>query len=195
MVTGAPGDGEPKPGIARAYKLHGSVNWLSKDTGESQRVAYRADDLFAALICDPHTKIAIGNLGPTKSKMSKMLDPLWQAAGAALHKASAIVFVGYRFPPTDTYAQKFLLDAIENNESDYLAVHAVLGPNLGSPDIVRMHQLLTLTLSSRPEIRMGLGAGEPCSMSCNLLVWPFYDFLGRVRSEQITQPFRFRHPR
>jgi hypothetical protein len=189
----APGE-EPPPGIARAYKLHGSVNWLSRDTGESQRVVYRTDDPFAALSCDMDTKIAIGNPGPTKSKLTKMLDPLWQAAGAALAKASAFVFVGYRFPPTDTFAQQFLLDGIEKNRNEYLAIHVVLGPNIGSPDIVRARQLLAQALASRQEMPMELLQSSPYPNSCNLLVWSLYaaDFLGRVHSEQITHPFRSR---
>jgi len=86
--------------------------------------------------------MVIGNPGPTKSKLAQMLRPLWAKAGEALRHANAIVFIGYRFPPTDTYAAKFILDAIEanDNESKYMAVHVVLGRETGSPDSVRLQE-------------------------------------------------------
>jgi hypothetical protein len=194
-----PDGGPRRPGaesMATAYKLHGSVDWLVADAVpfDPQQIQ-RSTDEFAAVNCERHERLVIGSPGQTKSKLTEVLrEKLWEPAGVALAEASAIVFVGYRFPPTDTYAQKFLLDAIEGNRSDYLAIHVVLGPNIGSPDIVRVRQLLALAVASRQEMPV-LHQTSPYPRSFNLLVRPLYaaDFLGRAKPEQIGR-FRVRSP-
>jgi hypothetical protein len=66
-----------------------------------------------------------------------------------LREADAIVFVGYRFPPTDAEARKKLLSAIEGNNKGaprhHLKVHIVLGPKL-SDDVERLHGLIEAVL-------------------------------------------------
>lgn len=53
-----------------------------------------------------------------------------------------IVFVGYRFPQSDSHARSEILGAIAANDAPYLRVHTVLGPNLHEPDTVRLANLL-----------------------------------------------------
>jgi hypothetical protein len=62
---------------------------------------------------------------------------LWDAACKEVTDASVVVFMGYRFPPTDSYALERLLGALgENKTPNTLHVVTVLGPN--NPDEERL---------------------------------------------------------
>src|SRR5216684_126175 len=176
--------------VASVYKLHGSVDWVSEDVGKPQRVIKVSSDPFAALTCDSPTKVVIANPGPTKSVLTDTLEEQWTAAFKAILFADAVVFVGYRFPPTDARAQQTLLHALRNNKSQYLAVHIVLGPNTASLDCIRLRQLLALTLADRKELQFG---EKLHFKSRNLRAWALgaADFLGQAEIEHITEPFKF----
>jgi len=135
--------GEPgyplEPGCSFLLKLHGSVNWGLRS---SQAVETNAGVRYA-LTCDDD-QLAIAGPGPGKQRLSSgLFEWCWTEALAALEKAAAIVFVGYRFPPTDAEAREKLLGAIhKNKDKQQLAIHTVLGPNTSSDDSRRLKGLL-----------------------------------------------------
>lgn len=189
---------------ARVLKLHGSVNWRVKGwpademrlpTGnEAVEIAIEKDFDFS-LTCAPH-ELAIASPGPVKRAVSGWLKPLWDEAAEALRYASAIVFVGYRFPESDSYARRRLLDAIGSNTRKYLPVHVVLGPQPG--DAQRLRSLLDFKLAHRKEV-----ANDGTALKVtqhpfetdkvrNLLVHPLYaqDFLSVVHRGHITEAWQ-----
>ncbi len=135
----------------RCLKLHGSVGW--KKTGvDSYEPAPENWNLYD---CDS-SEIAIAAPGPTKHESVKgPLRFLWAAAREAIEQADSIVFIGYRFPPTDAEARSRLLDAIGRNKAKELSLNIVLGPSLGSDDNVRLKALLRYTVINRGRIEMG----------------------------------------
>lgn len=144
------------PGCAPLLKLHGSVNWkisgLAPDDstlpkGEEQIEVLPQDDFDFSLKCLDH-ELAIASPGPIKKAVSAgWFAELWDIAARAIEDADAVVFIGYRFPPSDSHARQRLLTALSRNSRPYLAVHTVLG--LGSPDTPRLTQLLRFALSER----------------------------------------------
>jgi len=100
----------------------------------------------------------IASPGPQKYELQrKTFKPFWSAAVKALQNADVIVFLGYRFPPSDAESRRVILNAIRNNNRDkgehYLRVHTVLGPNVNHEHSVRLQHLLRQTLN-------GAGRGE-----------------------------------
>jgi len=137
--TEVPGACNPGKAV-RLIKLHGSVNWRRlPEAASPDRCRLQSDDF--AITCEDE-ELAIASPGLTKQRMVKDdFSSLWVHAEAALRAAKAIVFVGYRFPPTDSEALARLLAAIGANESPYLALHTVLGSTRGD-DERRLHSLL-----------------------------------------------------
>jgi hypothetical protein len=171
---------DPPSGVARAYKLHGSVDWLLEDRVNDPQMLQHSPDSFAALNCERNIRLVIGSPGLTKSKVTELLhEKMWEPAGKALAEAETIVFVGYRLPATDCYAQKFLLDAIYANQSDHPSVHIVLGPNNSSEDCARLGCLLRFALRKRQETPFDGFRGRG---RFSLRPWPLYaaDFLGQA---------------
>jgi hypothetical protein len=128
-----------EPGI-QVYKLHGSVDWFYDPQAAEVRRANDAKDLLsgdkAPLIATP---------GPTKRHHSKdYFDFLWAAAKYSLKHAERIVFLGYRFPPSDAQARIELLGAIRNNQVTELEIHTVVRGNPADTD--RLGQLLKFCL-------------------------------------------------
>jgi hypothetical protein len=128
---------------APLIKLHGSVDW---QRGSDRSVRVVQDPTFAAF-CRKPEELVIASPGPTKQQVTKDLDDLWQLACRRISDADIIVFVGYRFPPSDATAREQLLGAIRNNTSPFLNVHTVLGPDLRQNDTVRMDALLHSVLA------------------------------------------------
>src|SRR5262249_22181997 len=74
------------------------------------------------------------------------LNGLWSEALATIKIARRIVFVGYRFPPTDADAKRDILGTIAGHEnSGALRIETVLGPRVESDDSVRLRKLLDFT--------------------------------------------------
>ena len=74
---------------------------------------------------------------------------LWELALHHIRQAEVIVFLGYRFPPSDAQSRKELLKAIRENSSPYLRVHIVLGPDINNPDTVRLQKMLETVLKGQ----------------------------------------------
>jgi len=119
------------------YKLHGSVDW----TLEDGKVVRRPGRDHTPFLATP---------GPTKFSHTNdegPLAPLWSAASQVLQRADAVVFIGYRFPPSDSHALSSILWAIGQNKKPRFRLLTVLGPDVRNPDTVRLEQLLVRTMS------------------------------------------------
>jgi hypothetical protein len=135
----------PLPHDALAYKrkvlkLHGNLTWR-----EAGKNVARLD---LGLIRGSGWTPFIATPGPTKrAHRNGLLVPLWNAAVAAIEDANVIVFLGYRFPPSDSEARHVLLKAIKGIRKDrYVRIHTVLGPHTQHEHTVRLTSLLKHTL-------------------------------------------------
>jgi hypothetical protein len=123
-------------------KLHGSVDWEKRDDKKGNVTFHKAQQDDFILNC-PAEALSIATPGPRKRGAVKELDQLWNRALNALREADAVVFVGYRFPPSDAEARTRLLGAIRDNGAQHLRLHTVLG--LPGPDATRLEHLLRFT--------------------------------------------------
>jgi hypothetical protein len=130
-----------------ALKLHGSVDWYRK-TDDDGSVTYSAASEEFALTC-PGDQIGIATPGPTKRLATGELAVQWTRAMNEITEAAIIVFIGYRFPPSDAEAREKLLGAIRENKSRHLQLHIVLGPELKHRDVIRLEQLLRYAMKRR----------------------------------------------
>lgn len=180
------------PGRSLLLKLHGSVNWTLQST---QPVDTNAG-LQAALTCEDD-QLAIAGPGPSKRKLSSApFEWCWTQAVAALKKATAIVFVGYRFPPTDAEAREKLLGAIrDNKDTQYLPIHTVLGPDTSSDDSRRLRGLLEHALAGvRKPAVAGMHPELAASRWYSLEQQPLFaqDFFSVVTPKSIKSPHALR---
>lgn len=133
------------PGCVNVLKLHGSVNWKKSGSGRG----YQVSSPLEALTC-PDEELVIATPGPGKRKVaSEDLCELWTTAENVLVHADAVVFVGYRFPPSDSEARRRILDALARNRQPHLFVHTALGPNTGDPQARRLGGMLAFALDAR----------------------------------------------
>jgi hypothetical protein len=137
--------------------------------------------------------IVIATPGPNKHGLTKgggLLAPLWSGALAAIKAAEDIVFLGYRFPPSDAYAREKLLGAIRENEARDLQIRVVLGPDISHRDVVRMLGLLTgvLTAAGRLDSSAPQGSSPTPVRLFDLEARPFYaeDFLAVFDPENLS---------
>jgi hypothetical protein len=110
---------------------------------------------------------------------------LWQLARSAIEKANAVVFVGFRFPPSDAIARERLLAAISKNKSR-LRVHTVLGPDRDSAT-GRLEALLTHALRRGGRMTYAESTMVTIDRLLSITVHPLYaeDFLGLVGRNEI----------
>lgn len=141
---------------APVYKVHGSVNWFrDRNQVVSAKDRHGEADLTgnASLRRQTLDEFAIGVPGPQKKNLiSGCLSPLWNEAMSCISVADIIIFVGYRFPPSDAMARQGILGAIRKSITDPKVI-AILGS--GSPDAPRMEALL------RAAIKESVGSSEP----------------------------------
>jgi hypothetical protein len=112
-----------------------------------------------------------------------------------MEKAEAIVFVRYRFPPTDAEARGRLLGAIRKNRKHrILAIHTVLGPNTSSDDSRRLRGLLEHALAGvRKPAAPGMDSqGESGWYSLEQQPLFTEDFFSVVTRKSITSPYELR---
>jgi hypothetical protein len=135
------GNQQPREGSSRLLKMHGSVDW------RCQKQEYvLVDDPEHAVKCAPD-EIGIASPGPSKLTLSEQWKGLWQGAERALREADAIVFAGYRFPPTDSFSRERLLGAVMQNVGPHhVAVHTVLGPETDGQHARRLRGMLLYAL-------------------------------------------------
>jgi hypothetical protein len=133
--------------VAPVLKLHGSVNWLA--TNGTIAAVDESDDL--PITCPRGRDLVLGVPGPGKVGLRDEFKPiatLWAAAMKAIRVASRVVFVGYRFPPTDAQARTEILDAMNTARIDSClkSVEIVLGPDTNHQDVARVRGLLGFKL-------------------------------------------------
>ena len=124
------------------------------------------------------------------------LSALWEAAKTEIETATAIVFVGYRFPPSDTEARFRILDGISRNQVGVLCVHVVLGPDTANDTSTRMRWLIVNAArrggrrESKPAIQVG---GVHQYQSLTLVQPPAWgeDFIDGVVEGHLLQAYRF----
>lgn len=195
-----PGVQETGDGLCKVYKLHGSVDWLadgdSKVEVKEPGKIIRSDAL--PLIATP---------GPTKDLHSNgALAEIWVRALGAIRDANVIVFMGYRFPPSDSEARRKILTAIDNNQSKHIRIQTVLGPRQHEDDTVRLAALLQAILTARREdydriVERSVRGYEPSSpfddnlrLNYHLGIRPLYvqDYLTVLHNEMLAGPHMLR---
>lgn len=175
--------------VCEIFKLHGSADWAINDGGVHKRLSSLEEIVgegdFGLLIATP---------GATKQRLvSKLLSVLWTRAEDALAEAEVIVFIGYRFPPSDSEARTRLLRAIEKNKSPLLTIHTVLGADLHHKDVVRLKGLLTHALKAAGRIDAdSVAAMSPIGklpLAYRVVTQPLFaeDFLTVVRAEGLHE--------
>lgn len=168
--------------VINVLKLHGSVNWF-----EGHIVRTGVDDPIKVLATG-QTPI-LGTPNHSKRTLSTTtFRKLWEAAVDALKKADTIIFMGYRFPPSDSYARGTLLSAIGQNERANLRIHTVLGPRTSDDDTVRLLKLLEHTLRGAGRVCRGEGhAMPPEPMFFEIIAQPLYveDFLTVIHDNEL----------
>ncbi|WP_242391999.1 hypothetical protein [Anaeromyxobacter oryzisoli] len=128
----------PTTDSAQVLKVHGSVNWVRNGAPLS---AFPINDKCSYL--DLELERVMATPGPTKaSTVREHLNGVWAAAERAIREAGTVVFIGYRFPPSDAESRNRITLALIQNESPYLSIHTVLGPR-PTEDSTRLTWLLT----------------------------------------------------
>jgi len=173
------------------HKLHGSADWAwAEQPARHQQFkvfptvgSFTLDDAYRPLIAMP---------GATKKRLcSEHLDGIWGAAMRRLREAEVIVFLGYRFPPSDSFSRTALLGAIQQNQSQYLRIHTVLGPNVAHETSARLGALLRATLEGAGRAHYGVVTHRPSaaqgSRLYDVLQQPLYveDFLSVLNLDML----------
>jgi hypothetical protein len=160
----------------RVLKLHGSVNWYKDENNEIR------------LLLDKHflnvDKPALATPGITKHRFienNNNIRSLWNLAENEIRTADIMVFIGYRFPPSDAYSRDRILSSIgcnvrERTKYNTLVVHTVLGDDTNHPDSRRLKGLLV---------------ASGCQDTC-IVQHPMWaeDFLGCYNYEDPAQFYR-----
>jgi hypothetical protein len=136
---------------ARLFKLHGSTSWTKVQNGGKFQVTPQYGP-WACLRMHKDQSV-IGSPGPEKRRTAGYLRPLWDGAMQAIREAEVVVFVGYRFPETDSDARQRICEAIGQNQTGWLRLHTVLGPNIQSDASVRLRRLIVSQFNGRKLVR------------------------------------------
>jgi hypothetical protein len=134
---------------ASVYKVHGSVNWymtLNRQVA-CQKDHHNSIDLTgdAWLINQTLDDFVMGVPGPQKQNLiTGCLQPLWKEAMSCIQASDLVIFIGYRFPPSDARARQDILGALRAGNPQ---VVTVLGPT--SPDAARMASLLDTAMGMK----------------------------------------------
>jgi hypothetical protein len=175
-----PGDGK-RP---RLLKLHGSVDWRRHEQEDGRVLYHSKQPEDHALVCEPK-EIAMGTPGPSKQGVVGELQEVWRQARSALCNASAIVFLGYRFPPSDSYARVTLLGAIRANELD-LRIVTVLGADIRHMDTLRLREMLLQCRSGKRVDPNRVEDRHGRTLEVKSLPYFAEDFLSLIRRPDLT---------
>lgn len=124
--------------IATIFKLHGSTTWAL--VGDSIAISKAGVPLP---FTNPNAVPLMGFPGPTKVQTCNgRLKPLWDEALKSLRAAEEVIFIGYRFPPTDAFAREQILGALRDGHKMQLrTIKTVLG-DTKDPLAVRLAALI-----------------------------------------------------
>jgi hypothetical protein len=148
---------EPQ-GISSAWckilKMHGSVNWFN---GKSPPPSGTVPSDYAHVQLFNGDEPILGTPGPLKADRRRgAFSAIWGDARDALSKANVVVFLGYRFPPSDSNSRRELLEALGGNRNRFVTIHTVLGSRTSDEHTVRLVRLLEHTLEGA-EVRQADG--------------------------------------
>ena len=110
--------------VTPVFKLHGSTTWsLVNDT-----VSVEPTRVPLPFMNSEATPL-MGFPGPTKIQMCRgHLKELWTRAIRKLREAEEVVFIGYRFPPTDAFSREVILSTLRDGRRNQLnSIKTVLG--------------------------------------------------------------------
>lgn len=169
-------------------KLHGSVTWFKRTASES----IEATDDPRDIIFDSGRLPVIGVPGPGKSEgVAKYLGSVWTHARTAVTQADTLVFIGYRFPTSDSKARSVLVEAVRAFAEERrrrqlpIVVRVVLGPRTAdnSHDIDRVEGIL----------RWAVGSPRRSGEHAQVLVEPLWaeDFLSVFVRDELVRPVRW----
>jgi hypothetical protein len=129
----------PDPSKIPVFKLHGSVDWVASGSEWSQTKTE-----FEALTNPSGTPPAIAAPGRSKAPDGEPpFSDLWELAETAITSAQWVIFVGYRFPPTDALARVRLGRALAKENGHLVRrIDTVLGPKVDSEESLRLSTLL-----------------------------------------------------
>lgn len=111
------------------FKLHGSVNWYSDDDalaihGRIQQVHLDKENVDVHRIIeeaggqetprDPSTCL-LSPPSVIKPRIEPLLKDQWEGAASALMRADRLWFIGYSFPPSDSFMRYFLASTLCRN--------------------------------------------------------------------------------
>jgi hypothetical protein len=197
-------ESQQRTDLCTILKMHGSVDWFegcqpydSLDDGET------FSDLAMRRLKEGKVPI-VGMPGPDKARLSSaQFARIWRRACMALELADVVVFLGYRFPPSDPQALGHVLGALSANKRPYLRVHTVLGPRTRDDDTVRLEQLLHHALNGSPLTRyhvrdetrdLDAKAFSTSPLWYTIKVQPLYvqDFLSVMHERELFGPDRDR---
>jgi hypothetical protein len=139
---------DPEQGKVPVLKLHGSANWLAEAS------THRRQRDYEGLTHPSGAYPAIAAPGRSKSPDGMPPFPhLWELAEKAIEQAHHVIFLGYRFPPTDALARVRLSRALATTPPGQALrrIDTVLGPDIESNDSRR---LFTLLVAARGERRL-----------------------------------------
>lgn len=127
--------------VAELFKLHGSVDWEHPgDTADAPIKRLRSD---ASDQTSERKMPFLATPGDAKRQhVHGSLKKIWDAALNRIKAADVIIFVGYRFPPSDAHARSKILGAISEKASPEWRVRIVLGPDKADPGLRRMAGLI-----------------------------------------------------
>ncbi|MEI9948279.1 MAG: SIR2 family protein [Pseudomonadota bacterium] len=152
-------------------KLHGSVSWSTKGARPS---ILNEHELSLDVAFEHGYVPLLASPGPAKHQARHgELAPLWNRMHAAIEFADTLVFMGYRFPPSDSTARLDIFKAIKSNKQPHLKIHVVLGPNVGSPDNVRLASMLDVILKDAGRERTDTRNGS-VNVSYNIVQQPLF---------------------
>jgi hypothetical protein len=186
--------GTSAPDRVPVYKLHGSVDWLSNG---SRVWAAPERDGQAHFHTSNHEELVLATPGPMKRDvMNGLLSQLWDRARLAIQGATAIVFVGYRFPPSDSEARYRILEGIRSNTEPILSLHVILGPTTGSETSTRMRWMLTDAARRGDRMEKAPGVfvgGRPQDKTLTIVQPPAWaeDFMDTIVDGHLLQAYRY----
>lgn len=138
--------------IANVYKLHGSANWIDAD----DTIEVGPLGSAGAVSLAQQGKLLIATPGRSKHGLTESgkLSKLWEGAAFRIAQADAIVFLGYRIPPSDAKSRSWLAERIRecevyrkegldnHSKQGWTRFHTVLGSDLRHHDSVRLAGLI-----------------------------------------------------
>lgn len=140
LVSDVPGKPSIVDSVVPVLHMHGHVSWQRAQGSSAVSEARNP----RAAVEHPETAVLGTPGGGKKTLAESLLSPIWQRATERIKAADTIVFLGYRFPPSDNMAKRVILGCLKLSRAK--RIHVVLGPR--NPDVSRLVGLLNWTHAS-----------------------------------------------